>query len=95
MLVAQRRSPQPAREVSIVLILLFVVLACFAIGLDAVHHIVFGGPEFDVPFTTLEDGGELLVMSVMTAFLFAVAFTDHRPRLAGFLGRIAQWPREG
>lgn len=92
-LVAQRRSPQPAREVSIVLILLFVVLACFAIGLDAVHHIVFGGPEFDVPFTTLEDGGELLVMSVMTAFLFAVAFTDHRPRLGGPLGRIAQWPR--
>ncbi|GGH33682.1 hypothetical protein [Microbacterium album] len=91
-LVTHVRAPLEARKISIILLALFTVLAAVAIGLDAVHHMLFSHPVFDVPFTTAEDGGELLVMTVMTAFLFATAVADHRPPLRGLLARIAELP---
>ncbi|WOQ69471.1 hypothetical protein RYJ27_12355 [Microbacterium limosum] len=34
---------------------------------------------FDAPMTALEDGGEIVTMSFVVSFLFAVAFAGHRP----------------
>ncbi|MCL1840302.1 MAG: hypothetical protein FWF75_00920 [Propionibacteriaceae bacterium] len=85
-------SPVEARRVCIVLLALFAVLGVFAVGLDAAHHMFLDLLSFNVPFAPVEDGGELLAMTAMTGFLFAVAFTAHRPPLAGRLARIAAMP---
>lgn len=96
-LLTYARSPAGARRICIVLLALFVMLAVFAVGLDAVHHMLFDSMPFNVtfniPFTPVEDGGELLILTTMTAFLFAVAFTEHRPELGGRLARLATMPR--
>lgn len=76
------------RAVSTVLIVLFSALIFFGIVVDAIHHLLFPGPELRVLFTTIEDGGELIVLSVLVAFLFAVAFCGHQPHIGGRLTRL-------
>lgn len=93
LLLAHRRSGPEHRAVTVVLVLLFGAFALFGVAVDAVHHVVLDLPALEVPLTTLEDGGELVTMSLTLTFLFAVAFTDHRPRLGmrlASLGGVAR-----
>jgi len=76
------RAAPPDRGVSIVLAGLFTVLIVVGVGFDAIHHLFFTDAVFDAPFTTVEDGGELLTLSLIVGFLFAVAFCGHDPALA-------------
>lgn len=87
------RANRRDRTVSAVLMVLFAALVFFGIVLDAVHHLLFSGPELRALFTTFEDGGELLVLSLITAFVFAVVLCDHEPRLAGRLSVLVD-PRD-
>lgn len=77
-----RRTHAEGRAVSLVLGGLFAGLIVFGIGVDALHHLVFRGAIFDAPFTAIEDGGELLLMSLVVAFVWAVGIERHRPVLA-------------
>lgn len=86
---AHLRAAPEDRAVSAVLVVLFGVLIVFGVVVDAVHHLVFPARVFDAPFTTLEDGGELLALSLVVAFLFAVALCAHRPQLSGAWTRLA------
>lgn len=87
-----RAAPED-RAVSTVLVVLFGLLILFGVVVDAVHHLVFPGRVFDAPFTTLEDGGELVALSLVVAFLFAVTLCAHRPQLSGWWVRLAGAPR--
>ncbi|ACQ80070.1 hypothetical protein Bcav_1814 [Beutenbergia cavernae DSM 12333] len=69
-----RRAAPEGRGVSRTLAVLMSALVAVGILLDAVHHILLPGAAFDVPLTTLEDGGELLLMSVVVAYLLATTF---------------------
>lgn len=74
-----RRERGRSREVSRRLFWLAAALGAVGVGVDAVHHLLFDAPWADVPFTVLEDGGELVLMSVIVAFVFAVAERTGRP----------------
>lgn len=84
------RAAARDRAVPAVLVVLFGVLVLLGIVLDAVHHTILEIPAFDVPLTTLEDGGELVALSVIVTFLFAVAFTGHEPVLGRRLSFLAR-----
>ena len=86
---AHARAGSRDRAVSAVLIVLFGALVFFGIVVDAVHHLVFPGPGLRPLFTVLEDGGEMVVLSIIVAFVFAVALCGHRPTLDGRLGALA------
>jgi hypothetical protein len=96
--VTHLRADRRDRAVSTVLLVLFSALIFFGIVVDAVHHLLFPGPQLRVLFTTIEDGGELVVLSLIVAFLFAVAYCGHEPRIGGRLqrlvGRDADLPAE-
>jgi hypothetical protein len=85
--VAHLRASRDDRAVSGILILLFALLAFFGIAIDAIHHLLLPGPTFDVIGTTIEDGGEILVMSVIFSFVFAV-WSGHQPQLSGPAARL-------
>lgn len=69
-----QRSTGEGRRVSWSMFGLAAVLGGVGVGVDAVHHLVFDGQAWaDVPFTVLEDGGELVILSLITAFLFGAA----------------------
>lgn len=93
--VTHLRASRDDRAVSGVLVLLFAVLTFFGVAIDAIHHLLFPDPIFDVLGTTIEDGGEILVMSVICSFVFAV-WAGHQPQLVGsvarFVGRSAVTP---
>lgn len=70
-----RRADAMGQRATLTLALLMSALVAVGIVLDAVHHVLLTGPAFDVPLTTLEDGGELLLMSVVAAYLLGTTFT--------------------
>ncbi len=75
-----RRSPAEWRSTTTVLVVLFGLLVIAGIVVDVVHEVVLDDvPGLGVPLTTLEDGGEIVVMSLVVTFLFAVATVGHRP----------------
>lgn len=78
-LLAHRRARPPHRAASTTLMVLFAALAFFGIVVDAVHSFVAPGSTLDAPLTVLEDGGEMVVLSVVVAFIFAIAFCGHEP----------------
>jgi hypothetical protein len=75
--IAHWRAAADARAISRVIAGLFGVLIFFGVVLDGIHHIFLEYPAFDVPMTTIEDGGEIVAMSLMVVFLFAVTFAGH------------------
>lgn len=81
--VGHTRATREERAVSAVLAGLTGLLVLVGLVLDAANHLVFTAPEFRVPFTVVEDGGELVVMSLIVTAAFAVAHCGHRPRLPG------------
>jgi len=86
--VTHLRARPAAREVSAVLAVLFALFAFCSMVVDALHAPFLSVRPVDVALTTLEDGGEILVLSAVAAFLFAVESTGHRPHLHG---RWARW----
>ncbi|WP_344246960.1 hypothetical protein [Isoptericola hypogeus] len=86
MLVAHFRASPEGRAFSAVLVLLTVALFGIGVVLDWLHG--FLENPLAIVVTALEDGGELAVMSVVVAYVFAVAFTGHRPVVDGLLGRL-------
>ena len=77
--IAHWRAGPSARSFSRNLAALFTVLIFFGVVIDAGHHLFLEYPVFDAPMTSLEDGGEIVTMSFVVSFLFAVAFAGHRP----------------
>ncbi|MGW8481808.1 hypothetical protein ACWGJP_01620 [Microbacterium sp. NPDC055903] len=74
-----RRTDAALRGISWVMAALMAGIALFGVVIDAIHHLLFPGPGLRSFFTTIEDGGELLVLSLVVAFLFAAATGGHRP----------------
>ncbi|MEE6274461.1 hypothetical protein [Georgenia wangjunii] len=71
--VAHAFSGQPGRRVSWHLVMLFLVLVVVGIGVDVVHALIVHSAVLDLVFALLEEGGELLVLSVIVAYLLKVA----------------------
>lgn len=66
------------RERSKTLLKLSAVLAFFGIGMDAVH-ILFLDTALDEPFAIIEDGGEMIVLSVIVWFVLGMLWSDIEP----------------
>ncbi|NJR52038.1 MAG: hypothetical protein HC780_23165 [Leptolyngbyaceae cyanobacterium CSU_1_3] len=60
------------RRASRKLIMLLLVLAFFGVAVDMLH-VVFKFSRFEPLFSVLEDGGEMVVMSVMMCFIFSLS----------------------
>jgi hypothetical protein len=87
------RSRGDARTLSAVLVGLGLAALFCGVVLDLAHG--RNTSEAVEPWITLlEDGGEIAVMSVVVAFLFAVAYTGHRPRVGRRWGTLLGVPRE-
>lgn len=89
------RSRGTARAISRRLFWLTAALGAFGVGVDAIHHLLFNDPWADVPFTVIEDGGELVILSAITAFAFAAAERALRPdgpRPGGAAGALDHAP---
>ena len=79
--VTHRLTAPELRGISWVMAALIAGMALFGVVVDAIHHLLFPGPGLRSFFTTIEDGGEMLVLSVIVAFLLAVVTGGHRPTL--------------
>jgi hypothetical protein len=79
------RGTKQAKHISADLLCLLCVLAFFGVFFDALHTIAyFEMPALNVALTLIEDGGEMIVVSVITAYAFDVV--SHFGEL-----RIAIW----
>lgn len=76
--IAFRRSDGRARRVSVLLVLLLAALAFFGIGVDLVHQM--GGMGENVALNAAEDGGELIVISALLAFVVYVSVSERQAR---------------
>jgi len=87
------RSDRPGRVFTHGLARLLMALAFFAVGVDAIHEAV-RRTFADAVFEVLEDGGEMIVVSLMTWTVFRrVAGVDHVAEVAGIpLGNLALSP---
>jgi hypothetical protein len=92
-LVLHLLSRGDARAVSAVLFALaLALLLCGALA-DFMHGMM-DSDTLQPYVIALEDGGEIAVMSVVVAFLYAVAFTGHRPRVGQRWGTLFGIPAE-
>ncbi|MGW2095982.1 hypothetical protein [Promicromonospora sukumoe] len=66
------------RAASRVLLVLLALLVLCGVGLDAVHGFTTNEGPWHVVMSSLEDGGEVLLLGVVVAFLYALAFCGHR-----------------
>ncbi|MBD2089346.1 hypothetical protein H6F67_05705 [Microcoleus sp. FACHB-1515] len=67
-----RRSDRAARKVSKTLAMLLLALVFFGIGIDMLH-VVLMFTSLNSLLIVLEDGGELIVMSIITSFVLSQA----------------------
>ncbi|MCU0550174.1 MAG: hypothetical protein MUC48_12560 [Leptolyngbya sp. Prado105] len=68
---AYRFGDRSFRQASKKLLILFLALAVFGVVIDMVH--IMAPKRLDRFFGLLEDGGEMIVMSAITAFIFALS----------------------
>jgi hypothetical protein len=71
--VTYRFSGPFGRRVSRRLLVLLAVLVAVGVGLDAVHTLLSAPGRLEIALAVLEDGGEMVVLSLMTSFGLAVA----------------------
>lgn len=64
-----RRARPVAKRISVCLLGMIVLLVLFGVAVDMVHSAALGNPMYPV-LGMIEDGGEMLVMSVITWFVF-------------------------
>ncbi len=77
-----RRGGSDARQLSADLMCLLAALALFGVFFDMLHSITYySAPGIAKVFALLEDGGEMLVVSVITAYVFDLTSNAGRPRL--------------
>ena len=82
-LVTVRRGFRASRQFSADMLFLLFVLAIFGVGFDAVHTFTyFRMPALVDVLALIEDGGELLVVSVLTAYAFDIASNLGQQRIA-------------
>lgn len=78
----RRGSPEGARHVSTDLLCLLCALALFGVAFDALHTIThFRVPAIAPVFALIEDGGEMFVVSAMTAYSFDIASNSGQLRI--------------
>jgi hypothetical protein len=65
-----RHCGRADRQVSADLIRLFLGLILFGVGVDAMHGLIGGSYEVRVLWSILEDGGEMLMMSLIMGYVF-------------------------
>jgi hypothetical protein len=79
--IAYRRGGEQARQLSADLMCLLVALAVFGVFFDILHTIAyFRAPALAQVFSLIEDGGEMLVVSVITAYVFDITSNAGRLR---------------
>jgi len=81
---AYRYSDRLSREISRSLIKMFFALAVFGIVVDMMH-VAINSPTLDPILILLEDGGELIVMSVIASFVFFLSERIHPAPLSNYL----------
>jgi hypothetical protein len=80
---ALRHGDALARRFSADLLCLLVALALFAVLFDTLHTMAyFRAPMLAAPLALLEDGGEMLVLSLITIYAFETLVTRGNPRVA-------------
>lgn len=88
-----RAGAREARQLSADMLVLLCALAFFGVFVDAAHTIAFfEAPRLVVALTVLEDGGEMLVVSVLTAYAFDIASNAGRQRIALWNRIRGVWP---
>ncbi len=92
-LVLHLRSRGTARAVSAVLVGLATGLFACGVVVDFLHGTVTSA-ALDPYVTVIEDGGEIGVMCAVVAFLFAVTYVGHRPRVGPRWGAMLGVPPE-
>jgi len=78
---AHRRASAGGRAESWCLVRLCIALAAFGIGVDIVHELLPPGGSYSL-IAILEDGGEMVVMTFILAFAFAVVTETEPPTRA-------------
>lgn len=81
--ITHRFSDRSSRKTSKSLIILLFALTFFGVIVDMLH-IVFKTPLLDAIFVSIEDGGELMIMSLIVCFVFSSLerFTTDTPQLS-------------
>jgi len=81
-ILAFRRGGEESRHLSADLLCLLVALAVFGVFFDVLHTIAyFRAPALAQMFSMIEDGGEMLVVSIITAYVFDITSNAGRLRL--------------
>lgn len=77
------RGAPASKQVSADILFLLCILGFFGVFFDALHTIAyFKAPALAALFTLIEDGGEMLVISVLTAYAFDIASNSGTQRFA-------------
>jgi hypothetical protein len=81
--IVHRRGEAQSRQLSADLMFLLVALAVFGVFFDVLHTIMFfRAPALAQAFSLVEDGGEMLVVSLITAYVFDITSNGGRLRLS-------------
>lgn len=89
--IAWRLGGARMRRVTLDMAVLLAALAAFGVGIDALHSAVLHLPALSSTLGTVEDGGEMLVASLMLAYAVAVWCGGDPPRYADALrSRLAR-----
>jgi len=89
-----RNGSNDSRQLSADLMCLLAALALFGVFFDMLHTITyFNAPGLAKAFALIEDGGEMLVVSVITAYAFDLTSNAGRPRIAVWTRLRAVWSR--
>jgi len=79
-LVTHYLSDMQTRKISRYLFVMIVLLAFFGVFIDMLHIIVLKYSRIlDIMAGTIEDGGEMLIMSIITWFVFHLGPTNNEP----------------
>jgi hypothetical protein len=77
-----RKTDRASRQLSLDMFALLCVLAMFAVALDAVHSFTYArAPALIDVLALAEDGGELVVVSAITAYAFDIASNSGQQRI--------------
>ncbi|WP_432557399.1 hypothetical protein [Granulicoccus sp. GXG6511] len=69
------------RGIFIDILLLVGLMAFFAVGVDAVHSLLGAFAPIEMVLGLVEDGGEMLALSLLVAYLFHTALGHQSPRM--------------
>ncbi|WP_221585044.1 hypothetical protein [Microbacterium sp. G2-8] len=76
------------RAISANLLVLFLWLVVLSVGVDPLHELLHEIPVMDASLALIEDGGEIVMASLLFVSLFALVACDHVPVVGARLGRL-------